>query len=293
MHPRYLRDLVGRGDPEPQIFVAMSFHPCFAGRFADVIQPAIESLAIRDKSLRVHRVDRTMISDSIVAEIVEGISRDLLIFADISTLGVLDNRPMRNENVLYELGLAHAIRRPEDVVIFRSDDDALLFDVSGIRVHSYSPDEDVAVARDRVAAALKDALKYGAIADQWTLDRAVEGLDSLGLGLLLRIGGMRAMADVFDDMKVAARDARLIPSLHRLLQLGLVRMKLEMAMTPANPRAASLDDLLSYDTTWLGREVIHEVLDKTGVFETFASKSPEIAKQRTVWLQERSRARLL
>lgn len=38
---------------------------------------------------------------------------------------------------MYEIGLAHAIRHPEEVLIIRSDADPLLFDVANIRVHRY------------------------------------------------------------------------------------------------------------------------------------------------------------
>ena len=55
-----------------------------------------------------------------------------------------------NANVLYEVGLAHALRAPEQVLLFRSDADPLLFDVSGIRVHTYDPDGDPEGAKKKL-----------------------------------------------------------------------------------------------------------------------------------------------
>src|SRR5690348_8752362 len=113
MHPRYLRELIDRSSYQPRVFVIMSFAPEFERRFKSVIAPAIESVQLDGRAMEVHRVDQTSVSDSIIVEIVEGVARDRIVFADISTIGSIEERPVRNGNVMYELGLAHAMRRPE------------------------------------------------------------------------------------------------------------------------------------------------------------------------------------
>ncbi|MEA3323966.1 MAG: hypothetical protein U9Q37_02350 [Euryarchaeota archaeon] len=93
------------------------------------------------------RVDVRCISDSIVTEIFQGIAHHLVVFADVTTIAYVDDKPIRNANVLYEVGLAHAIRLPEEVILFRSDEDQLIFDITNVRVNSYDPDTDPSTAR--------------------------------------------------------------------------------------------------------------------------------------------------
>ena len=76
---------------------------------------------------------------------------------------------VRSANVLYEVGIVHASRRPEEVVLFHSDKDKLDFDVQGVRVPEYDPDGNPEAAktlvRDTVAASLRsvDASRLVAI----------------------------------------------------------------------------------------------------------------------------------
>ncbi len=74
-------------------------------------------------------------SDSILTEILDGIGRCRAFLADISLIGEIENTPIRNANVLYEVGLAHAVRLPQEVLLFRSDDRPLMFDMANIRVN--------------------------------------------------------------------------------------------------------------------------------------------------------------
>lgn len=106
-----------------QIFVAMSFSGAFKSRWENVIEPAIGRVALSDKKLKTHRVDTKNVSDSILTEILMGIARSRLVIADITTIGMVDERPVRKGNVLYEVGLAQAVRLPEEVLLFRSDND--------------------------------------------------------------------------------------------------------------------------------------------------------------------------
>lgn len=122
----------------------MSFAEEFTARWENVIVPAVGSIELDGSSLEPHRVDLRKVSDSVLTEILDGIARCRFFVADISTIGRLDNRAVRNANVMYEVGLAHAVRLPEEVILLRSDDDELDFDVRNIRVHRYDPDNSPA-----------------------------------------------------------------------------------------------------------------------------------------------------
>lgn len=160
-----------------KVFVAMSFDPAFERRWIDIIQPAIRRVEINGTRLESHRVDTRVISNSILTEILDGVSNDRLIFADISTIANANGRAVRNGNVMYELGLAHAVRQPEEVLIFRSDADALLFDLSNIRINDYDP-ERTEEATEQLVAAILESGRETELRKSLAVRKAASALDS-------------------------------------------------------------------------------------------------------------------
>jgi hypothetical protein len=169
LYPPFARD--------DRVFVAMSFAPRFEHRWKNVLSPGIESIGASSVPLQAHRVDRTRRSDSILIEILEEVARARAIVADISTIGVIDGLPVRNANVMYEVGLAHAARLPEEIILVRSDSDPLPFDVANVRVHSYDPDGDPAAAQEQITDLVIDALKSVQLRRSISVARAAESLD--------------------------------------------------------------------------------------------------------------------
>jgi len=98
----------------PEVFVAMSFAEDHQPRFRDVIEPAVKGLQLAGKPLRATRVDISKSGDSILTEIMDGISHAALILADVSSIGEdsVTDHPFRNGNVMYEVGVALACRQP-------------------------------------------------------------------------------------------------------------------------------------------------------------------------------------
>jgi hypothetical protein len=131
-----------------------------------------------------YRVDKKTISDSIITEIVSSIANCRLFFADVSSFDKLNDRPIRNENVLYEVGIAHSSRLAEEVILFRSDNEYLMFDLSNIRVNRYDPDKDINTAKCLVMEALKSALEEVELQKHFYVQKAV---DNITLGSLLRL----------------------------------------------------------------------------------------------------------
>jgi hypothetical protein len=154
MYPRNYFQLFPPFPREEKVFVAMSFDTRFDACWNQVIIPAIQAVHVNDVPLQPHRVDtHRIIRDSILTEILGGITNDRVIFADITSLGQLDSKPVHSSNVMYEVGLAHAVRLPEEVILFRADTDFLLFDVANVRVNTYDPDHDSDSARAWVTEA--------------------------------------------------------------------------------------------------------------------------------------------
>ena len=167
MYPAHLFALVPPFHGDNRVFVAMSFDPLLERRWTEVIEPGVA-----DARLRAYRVDASKISDSIIKEIEQGIATARLVLADVSIVG-----STRNGNVMYEVGLAHAVRQPQEVILFRSDGERLLFDLSPVRVNSYEPDHDPSHARLALKEAVLDALKDVDVRKSIAVERAANSMD--------------------------------------------------------------------------------------------------------------------
>jgi len=119
MYPAHFYGLFPAFPRNKTVFVAMSFDQQFDRRWTEVIEPAIQDIVIDGTPLKAIRVNSRIVGDSILTEILSGIGTAQVILADISSIGTLDDRPVRNGNVMYEIGLAHATRLPEEVLLFR------------------------------------------------------------------------------------------------------------------------------------------------------------------------------
>ncbi len=193
----------------------MSFADEFLNRWEMVIKPAIE-----DAGLEPYRVDSSRISDSILTDILNGIANSRLVFGDISET----TRGYRNGNVMYEVGLAHASRQPEEVILFRSDDGALLFDVANIRVNSYSPDASPGLAREQVRQVILDAEKEIDSTKGLSVSRVVDALDPAGIELIITCIGNNGAVD-YPKIASMGQMVSLFPqtlAFTRLLELGIL-----------------------------------------------------------------------
>jgi hypothetical protein len=156
MYPNTFLKTLWRTEVLDQVFVAMSFEPRFAQRYETVIKPAIEDEPISGVVLRAFRVDNAKTGDSILSNIVDGIAHSRLILADVSVIdeGRYTQTPIRNGNVMYEVGVALACRSPSDVLLVRDDTKQFLFDVSTIPHFTVDfSDQDAAIKQLRTAMA--------------------------------------------------------------------------------------------------------------------------------------------
>lgn len=274
-----------------RVFVAMSFAEYLNRRWQDVIAPAIRAVSVGGVALEPHRVDTRTVNDSILTEILDGVSSDRLVFGDVSELGKLEDSPIRNANVMYEIGLAHAVRLPEEVLLFRSDDSRLLFDVATIRVTRYDPDGEPSKAREQVADALVNALKEVDLRRHKAVQAAAQSIGFEGWVLLAEASSglkhpvVRTMRDVMNQMgrRVA------IP---RLLDLGLIKTQFPK-WTPDMPREVvdgPIEVMFQYTITPFGEAVLKASAEMLGITphnleqfralfeqsgETIGSKPPE------------------
>jgi len=149
-----------------EVFVAMPFASEFTPVWEEAVIPAVERC-----NLRPFRVDIRKVSDSIFVDILDGVAHARLILVDLSPVSFPPTSLMRslfsnasqnpqfpNGNVMYELGLAHATRQAEEVILVRNHNDTrLLFDVSGVRSHNYPPG-NLGAASNVFEGLMRDAL---------------------------------------------------------------------------------------------------------------------------------------
>jgi hypothetical protein len=187
MYPREYFALLPAFPRSLRVFVIMSFDSRFNARWETVIQPAIKALTLNGKPLEPFRTDATVIGDSILTTLLSEISTARMIFCDLSTVAAIDGHPVRNGNVMYELGLAHSTRLAQEVVVFRSDDDPLLFDVSNVRVNHYDPDNRPEEAVKLIKEAMIVAANEVALVRSLAVERAADSLDAAAQLLLIEM----------------------------------------------------------------------------------------------------------
>ena len=266
MYPTHVFSLFPPFPRDETVFIAMSFDPRFDARWHDVIAPAVRRVVFKDKHLEPVRVDARSISDSILTEIQSGIAKSRLIFADITTIGHLEEKPIRNGNVMYEIGLAQAVRLPEEIILFCSDEDPLLFDTSTIRVNSYSPDDAPEKARDAVADALAESLKELDLRKLLAVQKAVEMLDIPSLYLLFEsLGPQDVLHPQMKTMGNLLANTARATAISRLLEMGALRTKYLHVTPELLDQIGELpSDPLKYECTEFGNAVVDEVSERLG-----------------------------
>lgn len=243
MYPREYFDTYWRPEIRDQVFVAMSFADEFTAAWADIIRPAIEE-NLEDMGLTPHRVDVTKIGGSIITEIMDGIAHARLVLGEISTM----SNGNRNPNVMYEVGLAHALRQPEEVVLIRRDDTRINFDIASIRVHRYWSD-DAPKSRQLIADTIRECIREVDLRKGLKTQQAIESLNDKCLELIeefhkqpsFAFRRQQTMGDILSGVPINV-------AVLKLLELGIVRTDADMRQ-----------HVYSYRWTPFGRTVIRRL----------------------------------
>jgi hypothetical protein len=109
-------------------FVMMPFSEPIGGYYDDLYKPAIERA-----KLKADRADSDIYgTGKIVEQIWKGITSARVLLAELTG---------RNANVLYELGLAHALHKPVVLVCSKSNEEDVPFDLRHVRVIYYDKND--------------------------------------------------------------------------------------------------------------------------------------------------------
>jgi hypothetical protein len=244
-------------------FVAMSFDHRFDARWETVLRPGIATVPCDGQYLDPDRIDLTMSGDSVVTGILKDLSQCRVIVADITSLGTHERRTVRNENVLYEVGLAHAVRLPEEVILFRSDHDPLAFDISNVRVHEYDPDGNPAEALTRVRDVIAGSLQELDLRRHLTITRAAAALNAADITVLSRAQS----TDTPVVPPVTLGHAVTIGSaISRLLEIGALCTEFRdpSGGWPTAPQMRDDVSFIRYRTTPLGTALFEHVRERMG-----------------------------
>ena len=251
-------------------FVAMSFKPQFQSRRDQVIVPGITEVGLEPLIVNASKV-----SDSILTDILRGIGESRLVLADVSC----EDGSYRNGNVMYEVGIAHATRLPEEVVLFRSDNERLPFDITNVRVNDYDPDGNTGSAKTKLKEALRDAIRAIDTTRHLAVNGASEAIDLAGFTLLLDalqkngIVKYPRLATVEEFLTSTPK----ITALSRLLELGLLTADYPPVSVDTFAAVANqeLRELLAYRITPFGCAVVNQIRERLGVPELL--KHPRLA----------------
>lgn len=254
------------------MFVAMSFDDRFQFRWEKVIAPGVAKVARDNKPLAAYRVDARRVGDSILTEILGGISNSLLVLADVTTITHADSKPVRNGNVMYEVGIAHAVRLPEEVLIFRSDADSLLFDVSNVRVNSYDPDKNPDEASRKVAEAVFEAVREVDLKRHLAVKAAAHALDFTAWWVLVTAAQKTAIhtfptRSIAQSLGNGPSNAAII----RLLQIGALKTDYGSVAIDKIDQEDAARELLAYSPTAFGMAVLQCAAERM-----FEEMSPDV-----------------
>jgi hypothetical protein len=175
MYPHDFFNTYWRAELRDEVFVAMPFHEEFTSIWTDAVRPAIE--VDTGTKLRAHRVDASILSGSVITAILDGIAHSRIVLADISVSSEGRWRGQRNGNVMYEIGLAHATRQSTEILLIRSDDEPINFDIAQINIYRYLK-HDIDGTRAQLCGLIVDTLRQIKQEKSLKVQRTIDLLDA-------------------------------------------------------------------------------------------------------------------
>jgi len=175
--------------------------------------------AIKNANLKPYRVDQPVSGDSIPINILQGILNSKIVLFDVSyitseiSISPSVKKRFRNANVMYELGLAHAWRLPEEIIVIRDDEDSLPFDVTTFRAHKYDFN-NVDSSINQLSKVITDSFSEINRAKSLMVERAAKSLDSRCINFIFSNRGR-----YFSETKYDPVTANII---NRLLDLRIL-----------------------------------------------------------------------
>jgi hypothetical protein len=160
---------------------------------------------------------------------------------------------------MYEVGLAHAVRMAEEVILFRSDDQDLIFDFANVRVHRYDPDGSPETTRQFVTDTISQCLREIDLRKALAVRQAAECLDYYSWMFLILAASGKPIRHKDRPWQVRA--------IAKLLDVGALRSepkRVTAAMLAGNTKD-KLTNLIAYRITALGSKIIEYGTNQWGL----------------------------
>jgi len=230
-----------------QVFVGMWFDGSHKPRYEDIIRKSI--LAV---GLEPYRVDLPRECDSIPITILEGILNSRILLFEVSIISPENiKQKFRNANVMYELGIAHAWRMPEEIIVIKEDDLNLPFDTATFRTHKYDPKNEKE-STEKISSLIKSAKTEIDRTKSMLVEKAKNNLDEFCLSL---IGHYKGHYFSYTPQPDPSLDIGSKLTIQRLLDLGLIWLHYDKGKYAYHWTELGIDVTLS-----LGIEVVSENL---------------------------------
>lgn len=211
MYPKHFFERFWEGEQKNQLFVGMPFDESVDTNF-NIVDNSAKLIGFE----KAFRVGIETEANSINDRIFDAIANSKMLLFDLSD----DNRTKEiNNNVIYELGIANAIREPFDVVLIRKKTENKLklpFDIQGLHINFFEDKITEEFIKEKIASAMQN--------QQWhkskRISSAIESLDENGLFLMNQIGRRPKGYNHFNSSNL---DYNQKMSLLRLVDLGIVK----------------------------------------------------------------------
>lgn len=213
-------------DQRNVLFVCMPFHDAFDSRFNNVVVPAAKEAGFLDAV----RVKENIEANVIVEKILDGIANSKMVlmdFTDDPKSACVHSRHV-NGNVLYEAGIAHAMREPSSIVIIRDQNPVDAdFDVRGLTINQPPYGQ---LTKEWLSSLLKRSLENHNWSECKRVKAAAESIDAEALSFMWKHGRLPKSKNHFHlPVDVKAEEKM---SILRLLDLGILWFATERESCP-------------------------------------------------------------
>lgn len=201
-------------DQRNELFVCMPFHTSFDIKFKNIFDPGARKAGF-DKAVRV---DETWEANVITDKLFDGIANSKMLLFDLSDdpKAPCQYSKQVNSNVLYELGVANAMREPEDIVLMRENSVVNIpFDVSGLNINVYKGD----LTPDWLVDKLKRILERQGWYKSKRVQAAARSIDDIGLELMVNVG---KRPSGYNHFNVRGQPIEIRMAASRLVDLGIL-----------------------------------------------------------------------
>src|SRR3989344_6038206 len=256
MYGKFFFERFWEGEQKNILYVFMPFHDSLDNKFESIKKVAKE-VGFDD----AERVKEQHISDQIVTQILNGIANSKMLLFDLSNdpkiLCECAQGP--NGNVIYELGLANAIREPEDIILIRKKAESkILFDISGLSREEYE--------NELKEEWFKNILEKATKNQRWNVgkrDRAVaESLYPFSVKIIQDAGRWPC------HFGPPQYNVAMEMFFTKLINLGMLKFDWNIKNEQTNPE-------YSYSWTPFGRAVMEHKGIKPWTMEEFKTRCPE------------------